>query len=858
MQKWVGVFLCLVVPCLGVLSSSGCKASTKSLSDTGFDVTRDGFAFSNFSDTSTGIDADAMVRLFGASVACTNAATPCVLTGPATSWMGRANALLALGRCEGFSILGQLIQSKAISASTFGGAEAHALTFSDTLAKELAYWQSTQLLAPEGGETRQLLTGTDAVTYFENELKPNSGKLFRIGMVNVKDGAQVGAHSVMPIGVEQASAKNQFFIRVYDSNLPGTEQRITVDTSANTWAYTAVNHAGGPSVVLSGDKTGANPLYVWTATPHLGTYECPFCDTTPSGGSVITVSGLTVTDLDFPGATATLTPLFLTNFGALFCQNDCGGVPTASGKIPAQGLYVDVAAGAIVLANPAGSQGFTAGQFGFVASPNSPPVVVPPAQGVQVLMPTSISGTMTVGRNGSQVKADSCLVQRDVGSFCDSFVAPPPSSTAPKKPLPVCTRRDAATPIGSTTFHSDQVLADGSSETVEVTFPAGMTSAALKKGSSTPGRDPSPFGPVSACGSSPAPFAASVSAGNSATGAVIQGTIIVPADATIDLDPTQAQSGQPLVATVTTPDGAQTTAYIPDDNNPDVTAPTPGTALAVTAINHSQARLTWGAAIDPDNTLTPAPPLSYKIVWDTNAANVATVATADAETNVALDYSAEVTSTLVTGLPAGVSVTFAVLVKDVAGNRALYNTVSATTAAGNVIFRTQATTSGAMGGIAGADALCAADTSKPGLGTFKALLVDGVNRIACTSANCATSGLAEHTDWVLSPLTTYATAAGLSLGTTDANGLFSSALSTPIYTLPPLDDSPNQPWTGLQIDSNFLTDWLSDANNCLIWSQSANGTGAGGFAGSTSSAFSTPAEDDLSCSSSAAIYCVEQ
>ncbi|MFM0213218.1 hypothetical protein PQQ96_38165 [Paraburkholderia sediminicola] len=63
-----------------------------------------------------------------------------------------------------------------------------------------------------------------------------------------------------------------------------------------------------------------------------------------------------------------------TNFGALFCQHDCGGVPSPNGSTPQNGLYVEVTQGAVVLSNPAGQQAYQAGQFGFVANLNSPPV----------------------------------------------------------------------------------------------------------------------------------------------------------------------------------------------------------------------------------------------------------------------------------------------------------------------------------------------------------------------------------------------------------------------------------------------------------------------------------------------------
>lgn len=80
-----------------------------------------------------------------------------------------------------------------------------------------------------------------------------------------------------------------------------------------------------------------------------------------------------------------------TNYGALYCQNDCGGVPTSSGKVPENGLHVDVTQGAIVVANDGGKQEYGVGQFGFVSDSKTAPIVVPPAQGVSVTMPTSIS-----------------------------------------------------------------------------------------------------------------------------------------------------------------------------------------------------------------------------------------------------------------------------------------------------------------------------------------------------------------------------------------------------------------------------------------------------------------------------------
>lgn len=101
-----------------------------------------------------------------------------------------------------------------------------------------------------------------------------------------------------------------------------------------------------------------------------------------------------------------------THFGALMCQNDCADVPTVSGQPPANGLHVDVAAGAVSVQNPAGSQLLSAGQFGYVQSAQTPPVQVPPTQGAPVTMPPNISRNNTGGRSVDQSgQASECAVQ---------------------------------------------------------------------------------------------------------------------------------------------------------------------------------------------------------------------------------------------------------------------------------------------------------------------------------------------------------------------------------------------------------------------------------------------------------------
>lgn len=98
-----------------------------------------------------------------------------------------------------------------------------------------------------------------------------------------------------------------------------------------------------------------------------------------------------------------------THFGILFCNDDCANMPTVSGNIPANGLHVDVASGSISIANSGGQTLLNAGQFGFVASNLTAPVIVPPENGVQITVPPNISNNAAGGRSITGDGAVRCL-----------------------------------------------------------------------------------------------------------------------------------------------------------------------------------------------------------------------------------------------------------------------------------------------------------------------------------------------------------------------------------------------------------------------------------------------------------------
>lgn len=109
---------------------------------------------------------------------------------------------------------------------------------------------------------------------------------------------------------------------------------------------------------------------------------------------------------------------------------------------------------------------------------------------------------------------------------------------------------------------------------------------------------------------------------------------------------------------------------------PDAAPPQPGTALTFSDVRTSALTVSWGVATDNE---TAGASLQYKLVRAPFAGALAFVEGADALTGdaVVMDYTANVTTREVTGLQAGVTVWFAVLVRDAAGNRALYPAASA-------------------------------------------------------------------------------------------------------------------------------------------------------------------------------------
>jgi len=108
-----------------------------------------------------------------------------------------------------------------------------------------------------------------------------------------------------------------------------------------------------------------------------------------------------------------------TTFVVQYVGNDAGGVPTAARPVGAPalppGLHLSVSDGAIIVTNNGGSQGFQAGQFGYVPNVNQPPVIVPNNPGLQFVPPPSfepgVGGPLASQDPSAPGKATDCIVR---------------------------------------------------------------------------------------------------------------------------------------------------------------------------------------------------------------------------------------------------------------------------------------------------------------------------------------------------------------------------------------------------------------------------------------------------------------
>ena len=160
---------------------------------------------------------------------------------------------------------------------------------------------------------------------------------------------------------------------------------------------------------------------------------------------------------------------------------------------------------------------------------------------------------------------------------------------------------------------------------------------------------------------------------------------------------------------------------------------------------------------------------------------------------------------------------------------------------------------GAANAIVAADALCMQDTAYPGAGTYKAMLVDNGNRVACSTGYCP-GGAAENRDWAMLPGTSYYRPDGTTyIGKTTAYSLIIAPLAVTFHS----KTAPADYWTGM-LDGAQL--W--SARDCDVagvsW-QLGNACGENGGVGQGAvMTYFSYANSSACCNSLRRLLCVEQ
>jgi len=167
---------------------------------------------------------------------------------------------------------------------------------------------------------------------------------------------------------------------------------------------------------------------------------------------------------------------------------------------------------------------------------------------------------------------------------------------------------------------------------------------------------------------------------------------------------------------------------------------------------------------------------------------------------------------------------------------------------GNLLANGRNINSNVTTGVGGADALCMDDFDYPGTGVYKALIVDGINRIASVSPNTGDG----QVDWVLQANTNYYRADGTTLVmTTDANGLMVFAVNGGSdLTNPFIPDTFNY-WTGL------ASDWQTSNDTCGTWNNNQN-TSVGNMGLGSATTFEAIDSTSNNCDVTRKLLCVEQ
>jgi hypothetical protein len=257
--------------------------------DNGFRVKADDFSFSNWGRSTTAdanVTIQTLVDLFGHSAVCIDGpSTECVMRPTTVQKLEEWNNALAGGRCEGLATLSTRFLLKLDDPTTFSPTATRVADLqrgNQLLDSTIVYWWATQFLTEVSD--RAATSRTKSPLQLVDDLIQGlaNGVGYTVGLYFGSSG-----HAVTPFAVTHRG--DDFIIHVYDNNFPSVRKEIAVNSTTNSWTYSAARaQPDGNNVDWTG-TTGT--LELTPMSSRKGPFKCAFCSTSAaSTDTVLTIA----------------------------------------------------------------------------------------------------------------------------------------------------------------------------------------------------------------------------------------------------------------------------------------------------------------------------------------------------------------------------------------------------------------------------------------------------------------------------------------------------------------------------------------------------------------------------------------
>jgi len=279
------IFLCIILLLMSAMLTS-CSMTifpvkaTDVVSDSGFNVKTDGFAFENYESAPdiVNLKPNDMRRLFGdkACIRITN--NDCTVTPPVLQWMNDVNAAMDNGHCEGMAVTSLHLYHHLLQPTMFGGDKTDLLPLkaNQRLQSEIAYWWATQRTMPTYTNVVHAKPSQLIKLLADSLRQGQNASIFYTVGIYMRD--MSGGHAVTPVSITDLG-NNVVGLNIYDNNYPQELRTITVDLTSEKWHYAASNDPNDQSALYEGDAE-SHSLEITPSQPRLEVQNCDFCDAT--------------------------------------------------------------------------------------------------------------------------------------------------------------------------------------------------------------------------------------------------------------------------------------------------------------------------------------------------------------------------------------------------------------------------------------------------------------------------------------------------------------------------------------------------------------------------------------------------